>query len=253
MSAPPDIKTLIQLEIDGALSDVERAALERSIANDPAAREERERMRALAATISGLDRVSPPAGFADGVARAIRTQRMPRRGTWPERLRSLWSDHRRQWAPVVYAVCAGAALVVLGLQAAGRGSLFRAPVAGEAAGTMGAPRAAEGVTRVPLRVAGFEGSAEVRDLGDRYSVSAHLSGAPGSEVVLRFDPALVAVRRASGSPAVSTGTVRWARPADGELSFDLTPTAETGATVEIDVVTEAGSQKAGVIELPGRG
>ena len=39
MSAPPDIKTLIQLEIDGALSDVERAALERSIANDPAARE----------------------------------------------------------------------------------------------------------------------------------------------------------------------------------------------------------------------
>jgi len=114
-------------------------------------------MRALAATISGLDRVSPPAGFADGVARAIRTQRMPRRGTWPERLRSLWSDHRRQWAPVVYAVCAGAALVVLGLQAAGRGSLFRAPVAGEAAGTMGAPRAAEGVTRVPLRVAGVRG------------------------------------------------------------------------------------------------
>ena len=62
---------LMHAVLDGAVSDEERTALDRVLAQDPQARAEFEAMRRLFGALDGMPRAEPPDGFADDVMAAL--------------------------------------------------------------------------------------------------------------------------------------------------------------------------------------
>ena len=62
---------LMHAVLDGAVSDEERTALDRVLAQDPQARAEFEAMRRLFGALDDMPRVEPPDGFADDVMAAL--------------------------------------------------------------------------------------------------------------------------------------------------------------------------------------
>jgi anti-sigma-K factor RskA len=142
-----DVHTLTGAYALDALSEIERAAFERHLADCVACRQEVDELRATAARLGSAVAVAPPAGMRDSVLAEIgRTRQLPPRGEATSRRRVSWP---LRIALVATAAAAGVA-VVLGVRVAGLEQ--RLDAAQQQAASVNAVLAAPDAT--PLRDAG---------------------------------------------------------------------------------------------------
>jgi hypothetical protein len=130
MNESPEVQDLIQRDIDGRLSGVERSRLSDLLAADPAVREEHRRLASLRDMLAGLPKEDPPGHLRATVLRDIRARRSARPG---------WSFGRFALG-YAYAAAAGAALAILGVHIVTGGRAFGPDsLGGNAAATIGSP------------------------------------------------------------------------------------------------------------------
>jgi anti-sigma factor RsiW len=186
MTIHPDLLDLIHADIDGAISDQDRARLRDAMTQDAAVREEYRRLRGLGDLLSQVDRAEPPAELAQSVMRKVRARQAYARTSVLGRLRAAWPG-RTVAVRYAYAVAAGVVIGVLGLQWSGMGGPAASSVPeGYAAGTL---TPGIGAARLDLAPAGVRGVATMRHFPSGTAIGVDLSGSEPVELVLRYDPA----------------------------------------------------------------
>ena len=118
---------LIQMDIDGAITPAEKAALDAALAADAEARASLESYRRLAHQLDSLPVVDPPPMLVSNVVRAVRAKRSAAHvATNP-------SGRRRQVLYLAYAAAAGLLLGLLAAPLLIRSDAFHPPVAADSA------------------------------------------------------------------------------------------------------------------------
>lgn len=256
MTFTPDERDLIQADLDGTATDLERAALREREAKDPRLAEEVADLRWLSGTLARVDEISPPADLAEGILRAIRTA--PAAGTrgFLARLRGSLPAYR-SLVPYAYAAAVGAAACFLALQAVGWGIPGEPAVtSSEAAGAM-APVEGELLGSVDLSGSGVSGVASLREAGSRLAVDIALGEEYSGAIGIRFDPDVVEVVGISspgsrlGRLDVASGLVSFTRPPDGRVTVLLARRGSDPASVSLGAVGPDGElREAGTLPLP---
>ncbi|HEU5162267.1 MAG TPA: hypothetical protein VFV54_03885 [Thermoanaerobaculia bacterium] len=230
---------LIQMDVDGALSPGQKAALDAALAADDEARASLASYRLLARELESLPVVDPPPLLASSVARAVRARHLNRPATHAA---PSPASRRRHVLYLGYAAAAGLLLGLLTAPFLMRTDSFHGPVeAGNAAASIGAAELSswEIVDRRTASTAGGSVRLLVRRNGTSLGVEAAFTDA-GSEAVISWNPAraslLAFVRdRSSGTPVLERGRIRAPIRGGGTLTLVLeTPQASGPIHVDVD-------------------
>ncbi len=228
---------LIQMELDGEISEAESAELDAALVADGEARASLESYRSLAREIERLARVDPPPLLATGVARAIRGRQAERA---PRMAPPSPASRRRQWLFTGYAAAAGLILGLLATPLLMRTDAFRA--ASEPAGAAASIGSAElssweVVDRRSVSTANGTVALSVRRNRDRFAVEVAFAAPASAEAAISWDASrlslLAFVRDHPAGPlSVGEGRVAARLDADDRLTLVL---ASRGAPGSIHV------------------
>lgn len=231
MKESPEVHDLIQRDIDGRLSDVERSHLTELLAADPAAREEHRRLESLRDMLAGLPKEDPPGHLHTTVLRDIRARRSARTG---------WAFGRFALG-YAYAAAAGAALAILGVNIVTGGRAFGPDsLGGNAAATIGSPSF--------LSYRSVEGS---------LALDIVPSGKGPVDLVLAYDPGtfdLLGISNKTGGIErleATDGQVRWSQERPERATVLLAPRKAGTSRVDVRYTGEGGISGGGSIQLPG--
>lgn len=235
MNNSHEIPDLIQRDIDGRLTEEERARLAAHLAVDPAAREEHRRLGSLRDLLAALPPETPPAHLTARVLRDLRARRVAPSG-W-----RFWPGNR-VFLGYGYAAAAGAAVALLGVQILTGGRAFGpGPLDQNAVATIG--------SRSFLSLRTLEGSLA---LDVEPPTSRHV------DVVLAYDPATVRLlgisNRAGGIDRIEAGDgrIQWGQDPAQRVTVLLAPRTPAGSRVEVRFSEAGGSGGSGSVEIPGR-
>ncbi|HJQ97923.1 MAG TPA: hypothetical protein VJ826_06370 [Candidatus Polarisedimenticolaceae bacterium] len=240
MKAYDDHDDLIQRDIDGRITEEERARLAALLADDPGAREEHRRLAGLRDLLAGLPPEEPPAHLSVKILRDIRARRGAK-GAW-----GFWPGGRLALG-YGYAAAAGAAVAILAIHVATGGRVFGPePSPRNAVATIGS-----GATNPAgpwLSYRGLDGSIAV-------DVAPPAQGT--LDVTVAYDAkafALLGVTNKSGGLdqlVAGDGHVRWAQDRPQRVTLLLAPRTAAGARVEVKYSAEGKVLGGGSVELPG--
>lgn len=231
MKDNPEIQDLIQRDIDGRLSETERARLSSLLAADPSAREEHRRLESLRDMLAGLPKEDPPAQIRASVLRDIRARRSARPG---------WSFGRFALG-YVYAAAAGAALAILGVHIVTGGRAFGPDsLGGNAAATIGSP------SFLSYRSQDGNLALDVAPTG-KGSLDLVLAYDPGSFDFLGITDKTGGIERLDASD----GQVRWSQERPQRVTVLLAPRKAGTARVDVRYTGEGGVSGGGSVDLPG--
>ncbi len=232
---------LIQMQIDGEISEAGKAELDAALAADRGARASLESFQALARELDSLPRMDPPPLLTDAILRGVRAGRPAH----PVPGRPARASRPRLLLVAGYAAAAGLVVGLLAGPLLMRADLFRGE--GLSAGVAGAMGNAEIgswdlVSRRTIATPAGNLTLAVRRDDGRYAAEISCEGMIGSAADISWDPArlslLALVREsASGAFEADPGRVR-ARIADGDrLTLVLSGPGEPGSIhVSIDGV-----------------
>lgn len=256
MNDQPDVKDLIDADIDGTASPSERALLTEALAKDAAAREEHRRLQKVRDMLAAVQPEVPPAQLSSRIMRAVRADRTSQRGKSGSKLLSFWPGGRVA-IPYAYAAAAGAAIGILGYHVlTGSGSF--GPAIAERDAVASISPAINGNVRVELVGTGARGSAALRPQGEGFALEVSLPAGAQFNVNLGYDPHSLEFRGISNPTGgiervdVADGSVRWSQGGSRKVSVLFVPRSAGGSKVDIGFVGEAGSSGAGALQIPGR-
>lgn len=180
---------LIQADLDGALSAVDRAELARLLLQDPDARRLHGQLQRTDRLLRDIPADQPPAGLRDAVIAGS-----TRRGAAPGRWNRI-STYR------IAAAFVGGLLVVGSAYFLGDGR----PQGRELQGSVSASKdlAAAAATRASLRAEGFEVEASLHRNGDRLRLEVASSATRPGEIAVKIDPAATSLARSAGDVSLT--------------------------------------------------
>jgi len=198
----PNQLALIHAEIDGTLSERERAQLSRGLLADPALREVREEMRRLCRALDAIPEVQPPRQLRDDILAAL-PQIQPRRA------RRTGAGQQWRIAAVLAGVLLTGAIVFRTLD------FGQAPALNEMSGTLAAPRAAVTVDVVQITDEGVSGRASLIREGAELSLMLELTPKSPVDVLVASGGHTVRVNHLAMAGSPEKGPTRIALPGVG--------------------------------------
>lgn len=257
MTIDSEILDLMNAELDGVLEERDRARLREILARDEAAREEYRRLVAVRDLLATVQPVEPPRQLSADVMRAIRADRAALRGGISRRLRAVW-PREGAFFRYAYAVAAGAAIGIIGLNLIAGGGPLGPEIADRDASATLTSRAGRETAHLELAGSGLHGSASVRRVDGSLAVDVDLSVAMPVELSLRFDPRSVEflglASRSGGIERIQVvdGTVRWSQAGPQRVRVLLAPRSFAASPMDVGFSGEGGITGGGTVELPGR-
>ena len=244
----PRTLELIHAELDGELDADARGELERRLESDPLARIQRDQMQRMAASLSRLPVVDPPAGLRQ------RWHRPRPVASAAVNAASVARSHSpRRWLRPAIGLAAGLLAVAVALQWGGVSGIEQDTR--NMVGTLGgAP--APGSQEVALSAAGLSGSVALNPASAGWDLVFQLDSASPLAVTATYDPSalrLTGYERESGAGqpvSTSPGQIAFASNGAQHLKLHLQP--EEGGQVRIRIQGQEGVAQDLAITVPAK-
>jgi hypothetical protein len=184
--AEPAQLALIHAEIDGEISDLQRAELARAVLADPQLRALRDDLRQLCTTLETMDVAEPPAGLHAAILAAL-----PQ--ATPKPAASQWSPARLRYAAMVAGALATGTVVYSVIEGQG-------PATRETVGTLSASRAATTLDAVQLTDGELRGRVSLTREGSEFGLAFELVANDPVDVVVEADGQTLRLDGVGGAP-----------------------------------------------------
>ena len=185
MAEPADI-ALIHAEIDGELSDHQRAELARHVLADPKFRALREDLRRVCTALESVEAVEPPEELHAAILAAL-PQSMPTVA------RHRWGDARWRYAALIAGALATGALVFAVVDGQG-------PATTEASGTLTGPRPATIMDAVQLPDGAVRGRVRLTREGSELGLAFELVASAPVDVLVEAEGRRLKIESVGGAP-----------------------------------------------------
>lgn len=245
----PDLDLLMNQEIDGQNSREDSIRLHEALGQNPAARRQFRELQQMAAMLSGMETLDPPAGLSRTILSAIRESgdvSHPTRNSFWEGV-AFW----RQPAllRLAYVFVAGVGLGILG-SALMLGNAREPQLAG-VSGTL-APDASrtspDEIRSIPFQYDQGSGTAHVRKTTEGSSITVETSAPSGdiADLGLDFDGGqILGYRVEAGSVqriSSTGGAIRWAQGGSSQITWYLATRPTESVGVQLTVGAEGGEK-----------